>query len=199
MPHTLSYLANCSMLFTEVPLLERPAAAKAAGFDAVEFWWPFTTATPDDGEVDRFVGAVSDAGTTLVGLNFAAGDMPAGDRGLVSWPGREPEFRDSVDIAVCIAERLGTRAFNALYGNRAEGLPPRSRTRSRSPTSRSPRLRRDASAQRCCWSPSVEPPATPCCGPLTSCRSSTGYARRRVPTTSGCSRTFITSASTETT
>lgn len=123
MPHTLSYLANCSMLFTEVPLLERPAAAKAAGFDAVEFWWPFTTATPDDGEVDRFVGAVSDAGTTLVGLNFAAGDMPAGDRGLVSWPGREPEFRDSVDIAVCIAERLGTRAFNALYGNRAEGTP----------------------------------------------------------------------------
>jgi len=41
----------------------------------------------------------------------------------VSWPGREPEFRDSVDIAVCIAERLGTRAFNALYGNRAEGTP----------------------------------------------------------------------------
>ncbi len=73
------------------------------------------------GEVDRFVGAVSDAGTTLVGLNFAAGVMPAGDRGLVSWPGREPEFRDSVDIAAAIADRLGTRAFNALYGNRAEG------------------------------------------------------------------------------
>jgi len=119
----LSYLANCSMLFTEVPLLERPAAAKSAGFDAVEFWWPFTTATPDDGEVERFVRAVADAGTTLVGLNFAAGDMPAGDRGLVSWPGREQEFRDSVDIAVGIADRLGTRAFNALYGNRVEGTP----------------------------------------------------------------------------
>lgn len=123
MPHTLSYLANCSMLFTEVPLLARPAAAKSAGFDAIEFWWPFATATPDDGEVDRFVGAVSDAGTTLVGLNFAAGDMPAGDRGLVSWPGREQEFRDSVDIAVGIADRLGTLAFNALYGNRVEGTP----------------------------------------------------------------------------
>ena len=39
--HSLRYSANCSMLFTELPLLERPAAAKAAGFDAVEFWWPF--------------------------------------------------------------------------------------------------------------------------------------------------------------
>ncbi len=39
--HGLSYLANCSMLFTERPLLDRPAAAKAAGFDAVEFWWPW--------------------------------------------------------------------------------------------------------------------------------------------------------------
>ena len=39
--HTLRYTVNCSMLFTELPLLERPAAVKAAGFDAVEFWWPF--------------------------------------------------------------------------------------------------------------------------------------------------------------
>ena len=40
MPHR-RYAANLSMLFTELPLLERPAAATAAGFDAVEFWWPF--------------------------------------------------------------------------------------------------------------------------------------------------------------
>ena len=52
------YAVNLSMLFTEVPLLARPAAAKAAGFDAVEFWWPFTTAVPGDAEVDEFVGAV---------------------------------------------------------------------------------------------------------------------------------------------
>jgi hydroxypyruvate isomerase len=37
------YLANCSMLFTELPLLRRPAAAKGAGFEAIEFWWPFAT------------------------------------------------------------------------------------------------------------------------------------------------------------
>ena len=43
-PTRCRYLANCSLLFTELPLLERPAAAKAAGFDAIEFWWPFADA-----------------------------------------------------------------------------------------------------------------------------------------------------------
>lgn len=120
MKHGLPYAANCSIMFTERPLLDRPAAAKAAGLDAVEFWWPFADASPSDAEVDAFVRAVSDAGVSLIGLNFAAGDMPAGDRGLVSWLGRESEFRESVDIAVDIGRRLGTRAFNALYGNRDE-------------------------------------------------------------------------------
>ena len=121
---SLPVAVNCSILFTERPLLERPAAASAAGFDAVEFWWPFPEAVPAHADVDRFVGAIEDAGVRLVGLNFAAGDMPAGDRGLVSWPGREAEFRDNVEVAVGIAERLGARAFNALYGNRVEGADP---------------------------------------------------------------------------
>lgn len=120
----IRYTVNCSILFTELPLLERPAAAKAAGFDAVELWWPFPTATPSETEVDAFVRAVEDAGVRLTGLNFAAGDMAAGDRGLVSWPGREAEFRASVDIAVTIGERLGTEVFNALYGNRIDGRDP---------------------------------------------------------------------------
>ncbi len=115
----IRYAVNCSILFTELPLLQRPAAAAAAGFDAVEFWWPFTTAS--DTEVDAFAAAVQDAGVRLTGLNFAAGNMPAGDRGLVSWPGREAEFRDSVAVAVAIGERLGTPVFNALYGNRFDG------------------------------------------------------------------------------
>lgn len=120
MDHGRPYLVNCSILFTELALLERPAAAKAAGFDAVEFWWPFPDAAPSDAEVDAFVSAVDDAGVQLVGLNFAAGDMPGGDRGLVSWPDRDGEFRASVEVAVGIADRLGTRAFNALYGNRLD-------------------------------------------------------------------------------
>jgi hydroxypyruvate isomerase len=57
----------------------------------------------------------------LVGLNFFAGDMPAGDRGVVSWPGRAAEFRENVEAVVSIGEQLGCRAFNALYGNRVDG------------------------------------------------------------------------------
>ena len=120
----LRYEVNLSILFTELPLLERPAAAKAAGFDAAEFWWPFDQAVPSDAEVDAFVRAVADAGVQLVGLNFFAGDMPAGDRGLVSWPARSSEFRDNVDVTIGIGERLGCRSFNALYGNRVEGVDP---------------------------------------------------------------------------
>jgi hydroxypyruvate isomerase len=41
MGHLLPYAANCSLLFTEVELLARPAAARAAGFEAIEFWWPW--------------------------------------------------------------------------------------------------------------------------------------------------------------
>jgi hydroxypyruvate isomerase len=122
MSHSLRYEVNCSILFTEIPLLERAAAVKLAGFDAVEFWWPFAEAVPGDKDVDAFVTAIQDAGVQLVGLNFFAGDMPGGDRGLVSWPARSAEFRDNVDVTIGIGERLGCRAFNALYGNRVEAV-----------------------------------------------------------------------------
>lgn len=120
----MSYTVNCSILLTDLPLLERPAAAKAAGFDAVEFWWPFPSSVPADKDVDAFVGALDDAGVQLTGLNFNAGDMPGGDRGLVSWPARSQEFADNLDVVVGIGERTGCRAFNALYGNRQEGESP---------------------------------------------------------------------------
>jgi hydroxypyruvate isomerase len=119
---TRRYDINLSILFTELPLLERPAAAAAAGFDAVEFWWPFSVAVPSDSEIDAFAGAIEDAGVQLVGLNFFAGDMPGGDRGLVSWPARSEEFRDNIDVTVALGQRLGCRAFNALYGNRVDGV-----------------------------------------------------------------------------
>lgn len=122
--HSLRYEVNCSILFTELPLLERPAAAADAGFTAVEFWWPFSESVPADRDVDEFVSAVRDAGVALVGLNFAAGDMPGGDRGLVSWPARSIEFRESVEVLVSIGEQLGCAAFNALYGNRVPDLLP---------------------------------------------------------------------------
>ncbi|WP_427008759.1 hydroxypyruvate isomerase family protein [Pseudarthrobacter sp. H2] len=117
----MTYTVNCSILLTELPLLERPAAAKAAGFDAVEFWWPFDTSVPADADVTKFERAITDAGVQLTGLNFNAGNMPAGDRGLVSWPARTTEFLDNIDVVAGIGERLGCKAFNALYGNRVDG------------------------------------------------------------------------------
>ncbi|MCZ2856929.1 hydroxypyruvate isomerase family protein [Blastococcus sp. VKM Ac-2987] len=120
----LPYAVNLSLLFTELPLLERPAAAREAGFTAAEFWWPFAEAVPSDDAVDAFVGALRDAGVQLIGLNFFAGDMAAGDRGLVSVPNRRSEFRDNVDVVVGIGDRLGCRAFNALYGNRNHDADP---------------------------------------------------------------------------
>jgi hydroxypyruvate isomerase len=121
--HDLAYLANCSMLFTEHPLLERPRAAKDAGFDAIEFWWPWPDQpVPNDGEVDDFVSAVRDAGVRLVGLNFFAGDLAGPDCGVLSIPARAAQFRDNIDVAVGIGDQLGVTGFNALYGNRIEGV-----------------------------------------------------------------------------
>jgi hydroxypyruvate isomerase len=121
--HGLDYLVNCSMLFTEWPLLERPAAARALGFDAIEFWWPWPEQpVPADAEVDAFVRAIGDAGVRLIGLNFFAGDLAGPDAGVLSIPDRSAQFRENVAVAVAIGERLDVMAFNALYGNRVDGV-----------------------------------------------------------------------------
>ncbi|ATY12459.1 hydroxypyruvate isomerase [Amycolatopsis sp. AA4] len=122
--HSLPYTANLSILFTELPLLERAQAARAAGFTKVEYWWPFDSADPSGADVDRFARSIEEAGVQLTGLNFYAGDMAAGERGLVSWVGREAEFATSLTVALGLAERLGCRSFNALYGNRIDGVAP---------------------------------------------------------------------------
>lgn len=114
----LRYDVNCSILLTELALLRRPAAARAAGFGGVEFWWPFPVATPPDADVDAFVGAVRDAGVQLVALNSFGGDLAAGERGLASVPGRESEFRDSLAVAAGIVADLGCPALHVLYGAR---------------------------------------------------------------------------------
>jgi hydroxypyruvate isomerase len=116
------YVVNCSMLLTDLPMLRRPQAARDAGFAAVESWWPFADAVPGDTEVDAFIRAVDDAGVRLTALNFAGGDMAAGERGLLSDPARRQEFLDNADVVFGLADRLGTKAFNALYGNRLPGV-----------------------------------------------------------------------------
>jgi hydroxypyruvate isomerase len=110
------------MLFTEMPILQRPAAARAENFTAIEFWWPFPEPVPADADVDRFVAAIEDAGVSLVGLNFFAGDLAGPDCGVLSIPSRSSQFRDNIAVAADIGRRLHVKAFNALYGNRVDGL-----------------------------------------------------------------------------
>ncbi|MEU6218852.1 TIM barrel protein [Streptomyces sp. NPDC047022] len=120
------YTVNLSILFTELPLLERPAAAAAAGFSAVELWWPWVDSpVPEPSRLSALRRAIEDAGVQLTGLNFYAGQLPGPDRGALSVPGEESDrFRANVDVAADFAAALDCRALNALYGNRVDGADP---------------------------------------------------------------------------
>lgn len=106
--------ANLSMLFTEVSMVERPARAAAAGFEAVEVQFPYEV------PVDRWRAALDEAGLALVLHNVPAGDWAAGERGLAALPGREAEFRASLAQALAWAVPLGVPRLNVLAGV----LPP---------------------------------------------------------------------------
>ena len=118
--HGLRFDVNCSILFTELPLLERPAAAKAAGFGGVEFWWPWEDPVPGDRDADAFIAAIADAGVDLVSLNFITGDIAAGERGLLSVPKARAAFRANIPACAQIAARAGCTRLNAPYGNRVD-------------------------------------------------------------------------------
>lgn len=107
---------NCSILLTELPLLQRPRAAREAGFGAVELWWPFERAVPADREVAALVAAVRDAGVQLVSLNAYGGDLAAGERGLAAVPGRAAEFRDNLDVALGLVAELACPTLHVLHG-----------------------------------------------------------------------------------
>jgi hydroxypyruvate isomerase len=81
------YTLNCSILYGALPVRDALHRATAAGFIDVEFWWPFTTAAPDDDELTAFLQAVADSGVRLKGMNLFAGNMAGGDRGVLSWHG----------------------------------------------------------------------------------------------------------------
>lgn len=115
---SFSFVANCSILFTELAVQQRPAAAARHGFTEIEFWWPFADATPSAANIDDFVAAVESAGVSVTGLNYFAGDMAAGERGIIADPARVEEFRSGVRAAHELGRRLGCRSFNALYGIR---------------------------------------------------------------------------------
>lgn len=113
--------ANISILFTEYDYLDRFGAARDAGFDAVESWWPFVDAIPARGEVDAMLSAIDTAGVRLEALNFWAGDMAAGQRGMTVHRDRHEELRTNIRLVAEIGEATGCRGFNLLYGQPGEG------------------------------------------------------------------------------
>src|SRR5918994_4626750 len=99
----MKFCANVSILFKQIPLVERFGRAREAGFRAVEFWWP---AGEDLGEGEA---AIKEAGVEVALFNFDAGDMPGGDRGLLSDPKRVEQFRSNVPVALELARSLDCR------------------------------------------------------------------------------------------
>ncbi len=91
-------------------MVERPAAARAAGFDAIEVQFPYVV------PLDDFARAVEKAGVKVALINFPAGDFDKGDRGLGALPSRVAEFRAGVAEGRRYAERLGVDRFNLLAG-----------------------------------------------------------------------------------
>jgi hydroxypyruvate isomerase len=102
--------ANLSTLFVEREFLDRFAAARAAGFRYVEYQFPY--AWPAD-EVAR---RAQDAGVQVVLHNLPSGDAAKGERGIASLPGREREFRESVERAVEYASAASCPRVNCLAG-----------------------------------------------------------------------------------
>jgi hydroxypyruvate isomerase len=107
----MRFSVNVSILFTEFPFLERFARARDAGFDAVEMWWPRGE------DLSQVQSAIEDADLEVALINFDAGDMPGGERGLISDPARQGEFRANVPVALELAQAVGCTKLNALAGH----------------------------------------------------------------------------------
>lgn len=112
----LRFCANLSTLFTDRPLLQRFGAARAAGFAAVELQFPY--AEP----AEAIAEALREHGLTLQLINLPAGDWAAGERGMACHPGREAEFRESLDLALHYAQALDVPRLHCLAGLLPEGV-----------------------------------------------------------------------------
>jgi hydroxypyruvate isomerase len=114
----MRYAVNVSMLFTELPFLERFAAVRAAGFDAVEMWWP------RGADLDAVAAAITDAGVDVALMNLDGGDLEAGQRGLLADPRRDQQVSESITVGLAFAQRIGARRVNALVGLAVDDEPP---------------------------------------------------------------------------
>jgi hydroxypyruvate isomerase len=111
----LQFDINVSILLKEYPFLERFDHAARLDFGAVEFWWPHGE---DLGAIARHI---RDAGLQVALFNFDAGDMAAGDRGLLNDPERAAQFQANVPLALEFAQQVGCTKLNTLAGKWCNG------------------------------------------------------------------------------
>jgi hydroxypyruvate isomerase len=120
------FAANLSFLYTEVPFLDRFAAAAHDGFRAVEFAFGY------DFSAKEITARLKAHGLEQVLINGPPGDLAAGDRGLAAVPGREQEFAASVVTALAYAQTLGCPRVHIMAGLVPDGADGEQRARHRS-------------------------------------------------------------------
>ena len=104
------FCVNVGFLFTELPFLERFAAARRAGFEAVEFAWPTVP-------LEDLVAVVRESGPRVAQMNMDAGDLAAGERGWASHPDEVDRWRAAFEAALELADQLECPTINVLAGN----------------------------------------------------------------------------------
>src|SRR5208337_3164529 len=109
------FAANLTMLFNDIPFLERFAAARLAGFTAVECLFPY------DYPAEQIKEQLTTHGLQQVLFNLPCGNWGAGERGLAASPDRVEEFRGGVSQALAYARALGVPQLNCLAGKRVPG------------------------------------------------------------------------------
>lgn len=110
--------ANLTMLFNEVPFMERFGAAARAGFRGVEYLFPY-----DYGK-QQLLEALQKHDLVQVLHNLPAGNWAGGERGIGCHPQRMAEFREGVDLAIEYAVALGCTQVNCLAGIRPNQVDP---------------------------------------------------------------------------
>ncbi|TMM45666.1 TIM barrel protein [Colwellia ponticola] len=102
--------ANLSLMFTEVPLLERFQAAKNAGFEVVEIQFPYVESIAD------LVAAKSAAGVEVCLINVPADDLMVGGEGLAAVPEKQAQFVQALSLCAEYANALQVKMVNVLPG-----------------------------------------------------------------------------------
>ena len=104
------FAANVSMLFPELPFLERFAAAARAGFRAVEYQYPYECRAAD------IAAATRDARVEVILHNMPQGDAARGERGTACLAGREQRFREDLEQAIDYARAVRCPSLHLMAG-----------------------------------------------------------------------------------